>query len=108
MRLWVGVTIAAKSTRQTYNAPGGVEQEYDLKLRKEGFQAADDYADRDEIFRTGVQVSTILELIIRQHSQISLEGANQTSEVRRYLKVKDKNHVKKEDLDLYSIQRKEQ
>lgn len=46
LRLWVGATIAAKSTRQTYNTPGGVEQAYDLKLRKEDFQSADYYADK--------------------------------------------------------------
>jgi hypothetical protein len=99
LKLWVGATIAAKSTRQTYNTATGGQQEYDLKLRKEGFQEADNYAGKDEVIRIGVEVSSILELIIRSHPHISLEGAKFTSPVRRYLKIKDKNHITKEDLD---------
>jgi hypothetical protein len=99
LKLWVGATIAAKSTRQKYNASTGGQQEYDLKLRKEGFQEADNYAGKDDVICIGVQVSPILELIIKSHPHISLEGAKFTSPVRRYLKVKDKNNITKEDLD---------
>lgn len=106
LKLWASATIAAKSTRVSYNTLGSIEQYYDLELRRQGFQAADDYASKDEISCIGVQVSTILELIIRQHSKISLEGANQASQIRRYLKVKNKNYVRKEDLDLYCIEGK--
>jgi hypothetical protein len=102
LKLWVGATMAAKATRHVYNAQTGGQQEYDFELRKEGFQEADSYAGNDEIIRIGVEICPILELIIRSHPNISLQGAKVTSPVRRYLKIKDKDFVTKEDLDFSS------
>ena len=63
LKLWVGATTGAKSTRVTYNVPGG-EGEYNLEQRKVGFQKADQLANKDEIVRMGVQVAPIVELVI--------------------------------------------
>jgi len=45
LRLWVGVVMAAKTTRPTYNVPGG-QQNYTLQQRQADFRAAD--ASRDD------------------------------------------------------------
>jgi hypothetical protein len=85
LKLWVGATIAAKPTRPVYNVLGG-QQPYELKDRIAGFREADGLASSDEIVRSGVQIAPILELLIRPHNVISLEGSVDNSEVRRYIK----------------------
>lgn len=62
---------------------------------------AEDYAAGDPICRIGVQVAPILELVIRQHPMISLEGAPPNSLVRTYLRYKEKKTIKKEDLQFW-------
>jgi hypothetical protein len=62
-------------TRNTHNIVVGGEQEYTPEKRKAEFKAADNYSNKCEIFCTGVEVVTILELIIRKKKQISLERA---------------------------------
>jgi hypothetical protein len=84
LKLWAGATMGAKSTRTTYNTPWG-EQPYSLESRKAGFQKADELASKDEIVRAGVQVTPILELIVRDHEFISLEGSEPNSHIRRYI-----------------------
>jgi hypothetical protein len=98
LKLWAIATIPAKSTRRTFNAQER-EEVYDTNKRQSGFQTADAYANKDEIFRSGVEVATILELIIREQPQISLEGAASNSPIRKYVKANtDDKSMKKEDL----------
>jgi hypothetical protein len=98
LRLWAGATVAAKATRPTYNVTGG-QQNYTLEQRQADFREADTYALNDYISLLGVQIAPILELVIRSHDKISLEGAEANSEVRKYLKVKGKNDITKEDIE---------
>jgi hypothetical protein len=99
LKLWVGGMTAAKGTRKTYNVATGGEKEYSPGEREADFKAADNYAKKDEIFRTGVEVATIFELIIRKKKEISLERAKRNSPIWRYLKPNaDENSVKQEDL----------
>jgi hypothetical protein len=97
LRLWAGATLAAKGTRPTFNVQGG-QQNYTPEQRKADFQAADTYAQNDRICMLGVQIAPILELMVRSHENISLEGADPNSEIRKYLKVKGKNDISKWDL----------
>ncbi len=99
LKLWVGGMTAAKGTRKTYNVAAGGEKEYSPEERDASFKAADNYANMDEIFRTGVEVATIFELIIRKKKEISLERAKRNSPIWRYLKPNaDERAVKQEDL----------
>ena len=63
----------------------GGQQEYTLVQRQKGFQSADDLANVDEILRAGVEVATILELVVRNHNMICLEGSVPNSPVRKYI-----------------------
>jgi hypothetical protein len=74
---------STQSTRVTYNVPGG-EGEYNLDQRKVGFQKADQLANTDELVRVGVQVTPIVELVVRNHNFISLEGSVPNSHIRKY------------------------
>ena len=87
LRLWAGATLAAKATRHNYNVPGG-QQTYTIQQKEADFRVADSSAREDHISLLGVQIAPILELLIRSHTTISLEGAELNSEVRKYLKVK--------------------
>lgn len=98
MRLWAGAIIAAKATRSTHNVPGG-QQNYTLHQRQVDFQIADSYAQDDRVCMLGIQIAPILELVIRSHDKISLEGAEAGSGIRKYLKVKDKDIITKEDIE---------
>jgi hypothetical protein len=84
LKLWVGATTGAKPTRSTYNTPGGY-QEYTLQERQAGFQKADNLANVDEIVRAGVEIAPVLELVVRNHVIISLEGSTLNSPVRKYV-----------------------
>jgi hypothetical protein len=98
LKFWVGGTTAAKATRKTHNVAGG-EEEYTPEQREADFNAADNYAKKDEIFCAGVEVAPILELIIRKKKEISLERAKRDSPIWKYINgtAHDK-HVKQEDL----------
>lgn len=85
LKLWVGATIAAKGTRATFNVPGG-QQPYTISERVGGFKAADNLSSNDEIIRSGVEVAPIVELFVRSHDVISLEGCDSNSPIRRYIK----------------------
>ena len=99
LKLWVGGMTAAKGTRKTHSVAGRGEKEYTPEEREADFKAADNYANKDEIFRTGVEVAAIFELIIRKKKEISLEGAKRNSPIWRYLKPNaDERSVKQEDL----------
>lgn len=99
LRLWAGATMAAKATRPTHNVPRG-QQNYTLPQMQADFREADAYAQDDGLCLLGVQIAPILELFIRTHDKISLEGAEADSEVRKYLKVKGKNDITKEDIEI--------
>jgi hypothetical protein len=99
LRLWAGATVAAKATRPMHNVHGG-QQNYTPEQRKADFQAADTYAQDDRVCMLGVQLAPVLELLVRSYENISLEGANPNSEIRKYLKVKDKNVISKEDIEI--------
>lgn len=60
LKMWVGGIAGAKGTRKTHNAAKG-EEDYSPEQRRADFEAADNYAKKDEIFHAGVQVATILE-----------------------------------------------
>jgi hypothetical protein len=99
LKLWVGGMTAAKGTRKTYNVAAGGEKEYTPEEREADFKAAENYAKKDKVFRTGVEVATIFELIIRKKKEISLEGAERNSPIWRYVKANtDEKSVKQEDL----------
>jgi hypothetical protein len=99
LKLWVGGMTSAKGTRKTYNVAAGGEKEYSPEEREADFKAADKYANKDEIFRTGVEVATIFELIIRKKKEISLERAKRNSPIWMYLKPNaDEKSVTQEDL----------
>ena len=98
LKLWVGGISGAKGTRKTHKVVQG-EEEYSPEQRKADFKAADDYAKKDEIFRAGVQVATMLELIIRRKKDISLQGAKHDSPIWKYIiDGADPNSVNQEDL----------
>jgi hypothetical protein len=84
LKLWVGGILAAKGTRNMHNIPTG-QEEYTPRQREADFKGADNYAIKNEIFRAGVEVCTILELMIRHHPQISLAKAALDSSTRRYV-----------------------
>jgi uncharacterized membrane protein len=86
LKMWVGGITGDKATRKTHNGTEG-EEEYTLEQRKADFKLADSYANKDEIFRAGVQVATILELIIRKKRNISLEGAKHDSSIWKYVRT---------------------
>lgn len=98
LKLWVGGTTTAKATRKTHNVAGG-EEEYTPEQREADFNAANNYAKKDEIFCADVEVAPILELIIRKKKEISLERAKRDPPIWKYINgtVHDK-HVKHEDL----------
>jgi hypothetical protein len=73
LKLWVGGITAAKGTRKTYSVEAGGEKEYSPEEMGPDFKAADNYANKDELFRTGVEVAPILELIIRKTKEFSLD-----------------------------------
>jgi len=99
LKVWVGGMTAAKGTRKTCNVAVGEEKEYSPEERKADFKAADNYANKDEIFRTGVEVATIFELIIRKKKEITLERAKRNSPIWRYLKPNaDEKSVTQMDL----------
>jgi hypothetical protein len=98
LKMWVGGIAGAKATRKTYLSMKG-EEEYTLEKRRADFELADSYAKKDEIFRAGVQVATILELIIRKKRNISLEGAKHDSSIWKYVRTGvDSKSVNQEDL----------
>jgi hypothetical protein len=78
LKLWAGATTAAKTTRRRYNIDGR-QQEYNFELRKAGLQKADNSAKTDEIVCAGVQVAPIVELVVRNHNAISLDGSAHNS-----------------------------
>ncbi len=98
LKMWVGGITGAKATRKTHNDMEG-EKEYTPEERRADFKLADSYAKKDEIFRAGVQVATILELIIRRKRNISLEGAKHDSSIWKYVRAgADSESVNQEDL----------
>jgi hypothetical protein len=98
LKMWVGGITAAKATRKTYRSVEG-EKEYTLEQRRTDFELADSYAKKDEIFRAGVQVAPILELIIRKKRNISLVGAKRSSSIWKYVRtIVDSKSVNQDDL----------
>jgi hypothetical protein len=98
LKLWASAIAAAKTTRPTYIIPGG-QQSYTIELRKKGFAMVDIWASQDEILRAGVEVAPILELYVRKHDVIVLEGADKRSPIRRYLRPNPNDKfVKRADL----------
>jgi hypothetical protein len=98
LKTWVGGIAGAKATRKTYRSMKG-EGEYTLEQRRADFELADSYANKDEVLRAGVQVATILELIIRKKRNISLEGAKFDSSIWKYVRTGvDSKSVNQEDL----------
>lgn len=90
---------AAKGTRHTHNITGGGEEGYTPDQREADFKAAENYAKKDEVFRAGVEVAAILELILRKKETISLERAERSSPIWRYIKSNaDEKSVKQYDL----------
>jgi hypothetical protein len=85
LKMWVGGIAGAKGTRKTHSAAKG-EEEYSPEQRRADFEAADNYAKKDEIFHAGVQVATILELIIMKKRNISLEGSKHDSPIWNYVR----------------------
>jgi hypothetical protein len=77
LRLWSGCLSAAKvialETRDGLNTP---------KVRGESFQYLDDIADRDSIFRAGVESAPLFKKYYQQC--YSFNGVPPTSPVRRY------------------------
>lgn len=96
MKLWAGAIAAAKTTRSVYNVQGG-QLRYTIEERIVGFAKVDVWANSDEILRAGVEVAPILELIVRKHDVISLEGADKNSPWNGMANV-DYKSVKKADL----------
>ncbi len=86
LKLWVGATIAAKGTRATFNFSGG-EQPYTLQERILHFKHADNLARNDEMIRTGIEVAPIVELFVRPHNVISLDGSDANSPIRKHIKT---------------------
>lgn len=98
LKLWASAIAAAKTTRSTYIVHGG-QQSYTIEKRKEGFAKVDSWASQDEILRAGVEVAPILELHVRKHDVISLEGASTNSPIRKYLNLTTNDKfVKRADL----------
>ena len=98
LKLWAGAIAAAKTPRSAYNVHEG-EQPYTIEKKIKGFAIADSWASNDEILRAGVEVAPILELLVRKHDAISLEGADKKSPIRRYLEATvDDKSVKRTDL----------
>jgi hypothetical protein len=64
--------------------------------------------DYDNLCKHILNFRPILELIIRSQPHISLEGAKLTSPARRYVRVKDKDHITKEDLDFSTNEESEE
>jgi hypothetical protein len=85
LKLWAGATTAAKGSRATFNVSGG-QQPYTTTQRILEFKAADKLASNDEIIRSGVEVAPIVELLVRSHHFISLEGCDSDSPIRKYVK----------------------
>jgi hypothetical protein len=85
LKLWVGATMAAKGTRATFNISGG-QQWYTTTERIQAFKAVDKLASNDEIVRTGAEVAPVVELLVRSHNFISLEGCDSDSPIRKYVK----------------------
>jgi hypothetical protein len=104
LKLWVGATFGAKATRATFNVLGG-KQEYDVRLRTREFQAAEQYAIQDNIVKYGVQIAPIVELIVRNHTTISLEGSQPSASIWRYIKKIDRStleNITENDLQIIS------
>jgi hypothetical protein len=80
LKLWAGAI-----TRATYNIGKG-DKAYELSDRISGFRQADDMAKENEIIRTGVEVAPIVELLVRDKNLISLEGSDDSSPIRKYIK----------------------
>lgn len=98
LKLWAGAITAAKSTRPVYNASSG-QQSYTIKERAAGFAKTDWWANSDEILCAGAEVAPILELRLRKHAFISLEGADKNSPIRRFIRSNiDDKSVKEADL----------
>lgn len=72
-------------SRATFNVQGG-KQPYTISERKQGFKATDNLASNDEIIRSGVELAPIVELFVRSHDVISLEGCDSNSPIRKYIK----------------------
>jgi hypothetical protein len=85
LKLWAGAISGAKSTRVTYNTGIG-EKAYELSDRVLGFREVDKMTKENEIVRTGVEVAPIIELLVRDNNVISLEGSEDTSPIRKYIK----------------------
>jgi hypothetical protein len=85
LKLWAGAISGAKSTRVTYNAGVG-EKVYELNDRISGFRDTDNMTKENEIVRTGVEVAPIFELLVRDNNIISLEGSDDNSPIRKYIK----------------------
>lgn len=85
LKLWVGATMAAKGTRATFNVSGG-QQWYAITERIQAFKAVDKLASNDEIVRIGAEVAPVVELLVRSHDFISLEGCDSDSPIRKYVK----------------------
>lgn len=102
LKLWVGATIGAKPTRMTFNIQGG-KQKYDTEERKKEFQVAEQYAMQDSIVRHGVEIAPIVELIVRNHTTISLKGSQSSTSIWKYIKNVDRltlEYITANDLQL--------
>ena len=88
LKLWASAMMAAKGTRATFNVSGG-QQPYTTTQKVQTFKTVDKLASNDEIIRSGVEVAPIVELLVRSHNFISLEGCDSDSPIRKYVKKDD-------------------
>lgn len=104
LKLWVGATMGAKPTRAAFNIQGG-KQEYDAEGRKKEFQAAEQYAMQDNIVKHGVEIAPIVELIVRNHTTLSLIGSQSSASIWKYIKKIDRStlgYITANDLQITS------
>jgi hypothetical protein len=52
---------------------------------------AEQYAMQDSIVKYGVEIAPIVELIIRNHTTISLVGSQPSASIWKYIKKKDRS-----------------
>ena len=81
----LGLSTMIYLSRATFNVQGG-KQPYTISEREQGFKATDNLASNDEVIRSGVEVAPIVELFVRSHDVISLEGCDSNSPIRKYIK----------------------
>ena len=85
LKLWAGAMMAAKGTRATFNVSGG-QQPYTTTQRVQTFKEVEKLACNNEIIRSGAEVASIVELLVRSHDFVSLEGCDSDSPIRKYVK----------------------